>query len=64
MDKIPDKEEQHTKEGAIAEMMDYITKESYEISRSKKIKDFVKFVLSQIVDERYVEQGDLDDSGN
>ena len=64
VDKIPDKEEQYTKEGAIAEMMDYITKESYEISRSKKIKDFVKFVLSQIVDERYVEQGDLDDSGN
>lgn len=63
VDKIPDKEEQYTKEGAIAEMMDYITKESYEISRSKKIKDFVKFVLSQIVDERYVEQGDLDEDG-
>lgn len=64
VDKIPEKEEQYTKEGAIAEMMDYVTKESYEISRSKKIKDFVKFVLSQIVDERYVENGDVDENGN
>lgn len=62
-DKLPEREENHTNEGAIAETMNYLTKESYEISRSKKIKDFVKFVLSQIKDEHYVEPGELDEEG-
>lgn len=53
----------HTNEGAVAEMMDYISKESYEISRVKKIKDFIKFLLSSIEDSHYVEEGELDEDG-
>ena len=52
-----------TNEGAVAEMMDYISKESYEISKVKKIKDFIKFLLSSLEDTHYVEEGEVDDNG-
>jgi hypothetical protein len=58
-----DRDDKPTNEGAVAEMMDYISKESYEISRVKKIKDFIKFLLSSIEDTHYVEEGELDDNG-
>ena len=57
------RDDKPTNEGAVAEMMDYISKESYEISRTKKIKDFIKFLLSSIEDMHYVEEGETNDEG-